>query len=139
MHAILVVVTQQTDGRDRDLLALFNRYPTLDAFIREAWEGRFVANWDANDMLALLDTWQRGDISVVRHGGNFGDSLKAISAKGLIMPSKTDLYFCVSVSRALLSVCHRKLTFLLPLTARLGTSGTSSPRPCAIASRSDYV
>ncbi|KAI0743735.1 homoserine O-acetyltransferase [Daedaleopsis nitida] len=69
-------------------------YPTLDAFIREAWEGRFVANWDANDMLALLDTWQRGDISLVRDGGNLANSLKTIAAKGLIMPSKTDLYFC---------------------------------------------
>ncbi|KAI0745539.1 homoserine O-acetyltransferase [Earliella scabrosa] len=69
-------------------------YPTLDAFMREAWEGRFVANWDANDMLALLETWQRGDISLVGGQGNFADSLQAITAKALIMPCKTDLYFC---------------------------------------------
>ncbi|KAI0718978.1 homoserine O-acetyltransferase [Cerioporus squamosus] len=69
-------------------------YPTLDAFIQEAWEGRFVTNWDANDMLALLETWQRGDISNIRDGGNFAESLKAIKAKALIMPCKTDLYFC---------------------------------------------
>lgn len=63
--------------------------------MREAWEGRFVANWDANDMLALLETWQRGDISLVGDQGNFADSLQAITAKALIMPCKTDLYFCV--------------------------------------------
>ncbi|OJT10960.1 Homoserine O-acetyltransferase [Trametes pubescens] len=69
-------------------------YPTLDAFMREGWEGRYVANWDANDMLALLDTWQRGDVSSVRDGGDFVGCLGAIKAKGLIMPCKTDLYFC---------------------------------------------
>ncbi|RDX44886.1 homoserine O-acetyltransferase [Lentinus brumalis] len=69
-------------------------YPTLESFLCEAWEGRFVTNWDANDMLALLETWQRGDISIVRDGGDFAGSLRAIKAKALIMPCKTDLYFC---------------------------------------------
>ncbi len=46
-------------------------------------------------MLALLETWQRGDISIVRDGGDFAGSLRAIKAKALIMPCKTDLYFCV--------------------------------------------
>ncbi|TBU42845.1 homoserine O-acetyltransferase [Dichomitus squalens] len=69
-------------------------YPTLEAFLKEGWEGRFVANWDANDMLTLLDTWQRGDISIVRNGGDFTNALRSITAKALIMPCKTDLYFC---------------------------------------------
>lgn len=63
--------------------------------MREVWEGRYVANWDANDMLALLDTWQRGDISSVRDGSDFASALGAIKAKALLMPCKTDLYFCV--------------------------------------------
>ena len=46
-------------------------------------------------MLALLETWQRGDISVVRDKGDFESSLRSIKAKALIMPCKTDLYFCV--------------------------------------------
>ena len=53
-----------------------------------------MANWDANDMLALAETWQRGDISTVRDrrdGGDFANSLRAITAKALIMPCKTDL------------------------------------------------
>ncbi|KAH9859026.1 homoserine O-acetyltransferase [Lenzites betulinus] len=69
-------------------------YPTLDTFIREVWEGRYVGNWDANDMLALLDTWQRGDVSSVRDGGDFAQCLGTIKAKALLMPCKTDLYFC---------------------------------------------
>ena len=67
----------------------------MEAFLKEAWEGRFVANWDANDMLVLLNTWQRGDISLVRDGGDFTNALRSITAKALIMPCKTDLYFCV--------------------------------------------
>lgn len=50
-------------------------------------------------MLTLLNTWQSGDISRVRDGGNLEAALKSIKAKGLIMPSKTDLYFPVSRSR----------------------------------------
>jgi homoserine acetyltransferase len=72
------------------------RYPDLNSFIRERWEGRFIENWDANDMIALLKTWQNGDISIVRDGGDYEKALKSIKAKGLIMPSKTDLYFPVS-------------------------------------------
>ena len=47
-------------------------------------------------MLALLNTWQNGDISLVRDEGDLEKALKSIQAKGLIMPSKTDLYFPVS-------------------------------------------
>ena len=66
--------------------------------MREVWEGRFVTNWDANDMIRLLETWQSGDISKIRDGGDYEKALKSIKAKGLIMPSKTDLYFPVSRS-----------------------------------------
>ncbi|KAI0930236.1 hypothetical protein AcW1_008978 [Taiwanofungus camphoratus] len=69
-------------------------YPSLEAFICEAWEGRYITYWDANDMLALLLTWQNGDVSMVRDGGNFEKCMQNIKAKALVMPSKTDLYFC---------------------------------------------
>lgn len=68
----------------------------MNSWLREAWEGRYVTYWVANDMLALLNTWQNGDISLVRDEGDLEKTLKSIQAKGLIMPSKTDLYFPVS-------------------------------------------
>lgn len=46
-------------------------------------------------MVALLTTWQKGDVSIIRDGGDYERTLKSIKAKGLIMPSKTDLYFPV--------------------------------------------
>ena len=63
--------------------------------MRERWEGRFVELWDANDLVTLVNTWQSGDISKIRHNGDLGVCLSQITAKGLIMPSKTDLYFPV--------------------------------------------
>jgi homoserine acetyltransferase len=47
-------------------------------------------------MLTLFDTWATADISLVRDGGDYEKALKSIKVKGLIMPSKTDLYFPVS-------------------------------------------
>ena len=77
------------------------KYTDLNDFIRSEWEAGFVANWDANDMLTLLRTWQTGDVSKVKAvapslQGDLAGVLRNIKAKGLIMPSKTDLYFPVS-------------------------------------------
>lgn len=68
-------------------------YPDLESFMKERWEQNFVPAWDANDLLALLKTWQLGDISILRHGGDLGACLAGIKARGLIMPCQTDLYF----------------------------------------------
>lgn len=69
-------------------------YPSLEEFLREGWEARYIQYWDANDMIALLETWQRGDVSLIRDGGNYENCLKSIKAKVLLLPCKTDLYFC---------------------------------------------
>jgi len=81
-------------------------FSDLHAFIRERWEGRYLQYWDANDMVALLTTWQSGDISIVRDGGNYKQALTNIKAKALIMPSKTDLYFPPEDSK--IEVTHLK-------------------------------
>ena len=70
----------------------FYRFPDLESWLLEAWEGRFVANWDANDMLALLETWQRGDVA---RGESLEAALGSVGAEALVMPCRTDLYFCV--------------------------------------------
>ncbi|KAF5370603.1 hypothetical protein D9758_002043 [Tetrapyrgos nigripes] len=68
-------------------------YPDLNAFLHEQWELPLLKGWDANDLLTLLRTWQTGDVSKIRDGGDLNKCLGEIKAKGLIMPSKTDLYF----------------------------------------------
>jgi len=70
------------------------KYSSMEDFIRAEWETGFL-DWDANDVLTLLRTWQTGDVTLVSGAGvgNLAGSLASIKAKGLIMPCKTDLYF----------------------------------------------
>ena len=60
-------------------------------------EGLF-GSFDANDLLAMLATWQAADVSThvsthPRFGGDLSAALGAIQARAIVMPSRTDLYF----------------------------------------------
>ncbi len=56
-------------------------------------EGRRL-NSDANNLLAMLWSWQQGDISANGlYQGDFENALGGITAKAIVMPSQTDLYF----------------------------------------------
>jgi homoserine O-acetyltransferase len=58
-------------------------------------EGYFRQN-DANDLLAMLWTWQHADISAnALFNGDFAGALRAIRARAIVMPCETDLYFRV--------------------------------------------
>jgi homoserine O-acetyltransferase len=51
---------------------------------------------DANDLLAMLWTWQHADISANEiYKGDFAAALGAIKARAIVMPGETDLYFRV--------------------------------------------
>ena len=74
---------------DRERLGL----PSMEAFLTLAWEPSFQAH-DANDLLAMLATWQAADISAdTRFNRNFERALAAITATAIVMPCSTDLYF----------------------------------------------
>ena len=67
--------------------------PSLEAFLTDVWEPSFLSH-DANDLLAMLATWQAADISAdPRFAGDLGRALAAITAKTVVMPCRTDLYF----------------------------------------------
>ena len=58
------------------------------------WENDHVDNWDANDLLTKLSTWQKGDISAEsKYNGNIIQALESIKAKTILMPCSHDLYF----------------------------------------------
>jgi homoserine O-acetyltransferase/O-succinyltransferase len=58
-------------------------------------EGRFRRR-DANDLLAMLWTWQHADISANPiFKGDLAAALRAIRARAIVMPCETDLYFRV--------------------------------------------
>ena len=51
-------------------------------------------SWDANDLLAMLATWQHADISAnATFNGDFERALNAIEARAIVMPCDRDLYF----------------------------------------------
>jgi len=58
------------------------------------WENDHVNNWDANNLLTKILTWQKNDISVGPiYNGNFTKALSNIKAKAILMPCSHDLYF----------------------------------------------
>ena len=55
---------------------------------------QIFGSFDANDLLAMLATWQAADISAhPRFAGDLGAALAAIRSRALVMPARTDLYF----------------------------------------------
>ncbi|KAJ7072665.1 Alpha/Beta hydrolase protein [Mycena amicta] len=70
-------------------------YRDLEEYLRVVWEGG-RGSWDAHDLLAMIYTWQNGDISKFgpeEERGDLGKALGRIKAKVLLMPSRTDMYF----------------------------------------------
>ena len=67
-------------------------FETAEDLLMDWEEGHL--DWDANDLLAKLWTWQSGDISAnPRYGGNFEAALAAIKARAILIPCTDDLYF----------------------------------------------
>lgn len=57
------------------------------------WEADHL-EWDANNLLAMLETWYHGDVSHHPHYKNsLSAALEAITCRAIIMPCSTDLYF----------------------------------------------
>jgi homoserine O-acetyltransferase len=69
-------------------------------FSARFWEPVFLHH-DANNLLALLRTWEEGDISAdAEYGGNFAAALGAIRARAIVMPGEYDTYFPPADSHA---------------------------------------
>lgn len=83
----------------REGLHLKIGYSSLEDFIVRDWEAGFLQR-DADNLLAMLWTWQNADISDNPiYSGYLTAALRAIKARALVMPSATDLYFPVEDSR----------------------------------------
>ncbi|WP_067450526.1 alpha/beta fold hydrolase [Actinomadura macra] len=69
-------------------------YSSLEDFLVGFWEGFFLDDRDANNLLTMLWTWQNADVG--RTPGFDGDTkaaLASIKARALVMPGEKDLYF----------------------------------------------
>jgi homoserine O-acetyltransferase/O-succinyltransferase len=74
--------------------------PDLATFLKTEWEAGF-GELKAANIYAQAITWQEADISAnERFGGDLPAALAAITARVLLMPSATDLYFRVADNEA---------------------------------------
>jgi len=68
-------------------------FKTVEELLQD-WESDHVKNWDANNLLAKLRTWQTADISSGPiYNNDFQKALKSIKARTILMPCNQDLYF----------------------------------------------
>jgi len=69
-------------------------FSSLEDFLIGFWEGFFLDGRDANNLLAMLWTWQNGDVGKTPgFHGDHAKALGAIKAKAIVMPAEKDLYF----------------------------------------------
>jgi homoserine O-acetyltransferase len=83
---------------------------------------------DANDLLAMLWTWQHADIGATdRFKGDLHAALAAIRARAIVMPSQTDLYFRVRDNE--LEVRHMPNAELRPIPSIWGHAAGRGTNP----------
>ena len=93
-------------------------HSSLEDYLLFSWEGNFLKR-DANNLLSHLWTWQHANIADNElYRGDFDAALRAITAKALIMPGDTDLYFQVEDNR--LEVEQMSNARLLPIRSDWG-------------------
>jgi len=68
-------------------------YATLEDFLVRYWEGMYLTR-DASNLVAMIRTWQACDVADNDiHAGDYEAALRSITARAVIMPGRTDLYF----------------------------------------------
>ncbi|PLZ02387.1 hypothetical protein CY652_11705 [Burkholderia sp. WAC0059] len=93
-------------------------FSSLEDFIVGSWEANFLKR-DGNNLLAHLWTWRHANIADNEiYNGDLEAALRAISARALIMPGDTDLYFQVEDNR--LEVEAMRNARLLPIRSDWG-------------------
>ncbi len=67
-------------------------FSNIEALFQD-WEQDHL-QWDANDLLAKINTWRSADIANHSNfNGSFKDAMHTITARTIVMPCKSDLYF----------------------------------------------
>jgi homoserine O-acetyltransferase/O-succinyltransferase len=69
-------------------------FTSLEDFLVGFWEGFFLDRRDPNNLLAMLWTWQNGDVgSTPGFDGDHVAALQSIKADTISLPAEKDLYF----------------------------------------------
>jgi homoserine O-acetyltransferase len=77
----------------REGLHLRDGVASVQQYLEKHWDRNFFRT-DANDLLAMLETWKATDLADnERYAGDWPAALAAISCPAIVMPGRTDLYF----------------------------------------------
>jgi homoserine O-acetyltransferase/O-succinyltransferase len=69
-------------------------YSSLEDFLVGYWEGFWLDDRDPNNLLAMLWTWENGDVGKTPgFNGDTEAALRSIRCPVVAMPARTDLYF----------------------------------------------
>jgi homoserine O-acetyltransferase len=111
-------------------------FSSLEEFLVRSWEANFLRR-DTRDLLAQLWTWQHADISAnERDRGDLPSALAAITARVLLMPSSTDLYFQTDDNRAeLASLGHATLAEIPSIWGHRAGNPRDNPDDAAFIDR----
>ena len=81
-------------------------YASLEDFLVRNWEGNFLRR-AGEDLLSMIETWRQSDISDNSiYSGNLAQALGSITARSVITPSTTDLYFTAEDSERETRLMH---------------------------------
>ena len=68
-------------------------YESLEDYLLRSWEAGYRKR-DPHNLLAMIETWLCCDVSInPMYEGDYKKAMTSISAKTLVMPATTDLYF----------------------------------------------
>ena len=68
-------------------------FKTAEDLLKD-WENDHVKNWDANNLLTKIDTWQTANVGAGPiYNNDVKKALNSIKAKTILMPCNQDLYF----------------------------------------------
>jgi homoserine O-acetyltransferase/O-succinyltransferase len=111
-------------------------FTSLEDFLVRSWEAGFVRR-NMADLLAQLWTWQNGDISANDlYRGDLQMALAGITAKVLLMPSATDLYFQTDDNRAELPhLRHARLVEIPSIWGHRAGNPRDNPEDAAFIDR----
>lgn len=106
-------------------------YSSLEDFLIRYWEGLYLSR-DANNILAMIWTWQRGDLAANEtFRGDYAAALRAIEAKAFVMPGATDLYFPVADSEIEVGHMRKAEVRVVPSVYGHYAGGGKDPRDTA--------
>jgi homoserine O-acetyltransferase len=110
-------------------------YSSLEDFLVRYWEAIYLGR-DAWNLVAMMRTWQACDLAANDvHRGDLEAAMRAISARTVVMPGRTDLYFPPEDSEAEVALLRDARLEVIPSDWGHYAGGGRNPHDTAFIDR----